>query len=60
MEFYYCRETKAKDKLNSLKQKENKGRKTSEQQRVALMTREHGDFHASYNLKGALEIRLAH
>lgn len=47
MEFYYCRETKAKDKLNSLKQKENKGRKTSEQQRVALMTREHGDFHAS-------------
>lgn len=42
MEFYYCRETKAKDKLNSLKQKENKGRKTSEQQRVALMTREHG------------------
>lgn len=60
IEFYYCRKTKAKDKLNSLKQKENKGRKTSKQQKVSLMTREQSDFHASNNLKGAPKIRLIH
>jgi len=32
IQFFYCRKTKAKDKLNSLKQKENKRGKTSEQQ----------------------------
>lgn len=60
MEFYFCRETKAKDKLNSLKQKENKGGKTSEQRRVSLMTRERSDFRASNDLKRAPEIRLTH
>lgn len=55
MEFYYCRKTKAKDKLNSVKQKRTKER---EQQGGSLMTEEHSDFPASNNSKGAPEIML--
>lgn len=55
MEFYYCRKTKAKDKLNSVKQKRTKER---EQQGGSLMTGEHSDFPASNNSKGAPEIML--
>lgn len=57
MEFYYCRKTKAKGKLNSVKQKRTKER---EKQRASLMTGEHSDFPASNNSKGAPKIRLIH